>query len=616
MMVRVTLVGLLLFVTTCVVFWQVRSFDYLTVDDLKYVTENRHVGRGLSEENIQWAFTTTYFSNWHPLTWLSYMLDAQLFGQQNAGAFHLTNLLLHLANVLLLFVVLFGMTGALWKSAAVAALFAIHPLHVESVAWISERKDVLSTFFGLLAVGAYTRYARRERLGYYLLSLLCFTASLLSKQMLVTLPFLLLLLDYWPLGRLRWAGSGETGTVESSGLAAASAGREAARPFPAKPLGRLLLEKVPFLLLSIVLCVVAITAQQRGASVSSLEKLSLTARCLNAILVYVVYLSKTIWPQDLAVFYPHPGETFALAQVAVAALLLAAVTAVAIAQSRKRPYLLVGWLWYLGTLVPVIGIVQIGAQQMADRYTYVPLIGIFVAMTWLAAAAVGEGWLRRFALPVLSFAVLAAFAMVAWRQTANWRNSITLFEHTLAVTENNYFAHNNLGAALHRSRQVDAAILHYQAALRIQPSHAMAHFNLGNAYRDRLQLEKAIDHFQRALRFEPDHIMASVNLANIYHQQGRSAEAIAQYEKAILLDRENVEAHNNLGVVLYERKQFDEAIAHYRQALRVAPEYAVAHENLAVALQKQGRHQEARYHFQRVEALSAVQSRLPTAPGE
>jgi tetratricopeptide (TPR) repeat protein len=545
--------ALLLAGATLAAFSPVLSAGFVIYDDERYVLRNPHVHAGLSWETLCWALTSGYASNWHPLTWLSHMLDWRLFGAA-AWGHHLTSLLLHVANAVLLFVLLDRATGATGRSAFAAALFALHPLHVESVAWVAERKDVLSTLLWLLAVAAYVRWTRAGGWARYLLAAALFAAGLAAKPMLVTLPVTLLLLDFWPLAR--WPVRGPGG----------GAWRGAAR---------LLGEKVPLLALSAASAAVTLAVQASGPAVGSLQEFPLGDRTANALVACVAYLGKTAWPLALAVFYPHSGASLPVWKPAAAAALLATVTLLAVRLRRRRPYLLAGWLWYLVTLLPVIGLVQVGEQAMADRYTYVPLIGIFVAAAWgipdalaalLAAAGKGRdqaadpGHAARWALPAAAGAVLLALALLTRAQAATWKSSVALFGHALAVTEGNYLAHLDLGTALSREGRRDEALAHYEAAARLRPDDAQIQYNLGVALAAR----------------------------------GRAREAQERYERALALQPDYPEAHNNLGILLARQGRIEDGTRHCAEAVRLRPEFAEARFNLAVALHMAGRDAEAR----------------------
>jgi len=468
------------------------------------------------------------------MTWLSHMLDCELFGL-NPGMHHLTNLLFHMANSILLFLILRRMTGAIWQSAFVAALFALHPLHVESVAWVAERKDVLSTLFWMLTMWVYVLYAERPGLNRYLIMiLLFFILGLMSKPMLVTLPFVLLLMDYWPLGRLKpwWCRQKtELNSHKSTFL-------------------RLILEKVPLFALSAILSVVTFIAQ--GGAMKSLAKLNFGVRIANALVSYITYIGKAFWPQDLAVLYPHPGA-MAIWQPVGSGLLLLCLSLISIRTIRVFPYFAVGWLWYLGTLVPVIGLVQVGTHAMADRYTYIPLIGLFIMVAWGVPDLLRKWSYRRIVLALSAGLVVSILMMCTWLQVRHWKNTVSLFSHTTNVTVHNYIAHNGLGAGLEEQWQYDKAIYHYSEALRIKPDFAMAHNNLGGALYLKGDLKSAIRHYSEALRIEPY----------------------------------NAKAHYNLGLALERQGRMKSAIGHYSEALRIKPDFLPAQSSLRVALLRQ-----------------------------
>jgi hypothetical protein len=492
-------------VITLVVYEQVWEHEFVNYDDPDYVTENEYVQKGLTAESIQWAFTTGHASNWHPLTWLSLMLDHELFGL-NGGGFHVVNLLFHTANTLLLLLVLHKMTGALYRSVFVALLFAVHPLHVESVAWVAERKDVLSTFFWFFTMWVYVDYVKRGGWGLYVALTVAFGLGLMSKPMLVTLPFVLLLLDYWPLERLRFDGNN----------------------FNQKCL-RLLVEKVPLFFLAACSSVITIFAQRGGGSVISAGALSIWGRLSNAIVSYLIYMWKMIVPMRLAVFYPYMkargvGETVA------AAALLVCITLVIILVGRRCKYLVTGWLWYVGTLVPVIGIVQVGAQAYADRYTYVPIIGLFIIVAWGAVNLMGRWRYRKAVLAMGGIVVVGLLAVVTWIHLGRWCDTVTLFEHALAVTEDNCVAHNVLANTYGQLGDMDKSIGHGQEALRIFPQYDSAHYNLGMAYYGKGELTKAIEHWENALRIEPTFKDANYNIGVALESMGQ-AEQVAHYYK-------------------------------------------------------------------------------------
>ncbi|MFZ4437172.1 MAG: tetratricopeptide repeat protein [Syntrophales bacterium] len=529
---RGILVGLALVLITLAAYGQVGQFDFVHYDDDRYVFQNPHVLTGLKPENIVWAFQALHAGNWHPLTWLSLMADAQLFGK-NPGGYHLVNLLFHLLNILLLYSVLRMTTGSTWRSAAVASLFALHPLHVESVAWVAERKDVLSTFFLLLTLLAYAWYVKMPGYKRYLPVFLCFALGLLAKPMVVTLPFVLLLLDYWPLKR--W-------TIGFGANPAKSEENPAA-----KSIGGLLYEKLPLFALTVGSILVTLLAQQ--ADIVAMQHLPLPLRISNALVSYCDYLLKTLWPIPLAVLYPHP-EVIPFWQAVAAALILLALTALAVRNARSRPYLLVGWLWYLGTLVPVIGIIQVGVQSMADRYTYIPLIGIFIAAVWLLPEWTNRQGVQKYILPTLWLATAAFLFTVTQFQLEHWRNSKALFSHTLAVTKNNFVMLTNLGALLAAEGNLPDAISQYGEALKIRPDDLEANYNLGNLLLRQGKFRDALPFYGAAIRSKPDFAPARNNLGIALGQNGEQEKALDQFREAVRLDPGYQEARNNLEISL------------------------------------------------------------------
>ena len=571
------IICLILILATVAVFWQLPTHGFVTLDDNIYVYENRHVQKGLTGEGFFWAFTTLRAGFWHPLTWLSHMLDCQFSGL-NPGRHHLTNLLFHMANSLLLFLVLRRMTDARWRSAFVAALFALHPLHVESVAWIAERKDVLSTFFWLLTMWSYAFYAERTTARRYLMTLLFFALGLMAKPMLVTLPFVLLLMDYWPLHRVQRFHSTND--------------REA-RQFS---LLRLIWEKVPFFALAAASSIVTTIAQKSSGAISVLDTLPIKVRIANAFVSYIKYMGKMIWPSDLAVLYPYPEASSAWL-AAGAGLLLIFISIILIWASRRRPYLGVGWLWFLGTLVPVIGLIQAGPQAMADRFTYIPLIGLFILAAWGGYDMARRWPYRRVVLILAAVLPLLGLMFCTRSQVRYWKDSLTLFTHTLSITSDNWLVRNSLGVALAKEGRVEEAIKHYSEALRVRPDFAAAHFNLGNEKDKQGKFDEAIIHSREALRINPNFAEAHNQLGNVMVKQGRMDEALNHYSKALGLKPDYAEAHNNLGILLDALGRMEEAIGHFSEALRIDSDYAKAHFNLAGALLQQKRVDEAVAHL-------------------
>jgi tetratricopeptide (TPR) repeat protein len=569
-------------VLTLVAFAEVRHFDFVSMDDYIYVTSNAHVLSGLSWSGIGWAFTTSDANFWHPLTWLSLMLDVQMFGV-NPGALHVTNLLFHLASTLILFVALSRMTGRVGRSAFVAALFAVHPLHVESVAWISERKDVLSTLFMMLTLWGYAVYADKRRLGRpataaFLGVFVMFALGLMAKPMLVTLPFVLLLLDWWPLRRAAfWSGAPDGRPSLASVWRSWS------------PLVR---EKLPLFALAAVSGVVALFAQEQGGALAGLGSFPLAGRLANALHSYVAYVGQMFWPVGLVAFYPYP-QAVAIWPAVAALVALVAVTAAVAYVARRRPYLAVGWIWYVGTLLPVSGLVQVGSHAMADRYTYVPLIGLFVMVAWGAAEAAGRARLHRGVAGAVACAVLVACAVTTRAQVETWKDSMALWQHAVAVMPTNYYAHNALGLELSKQGRTSEAKEHFIEASRLAPGFANSHSNLGLVLEAEGLEDEAMSEYRKAVDLDPKYPQARINLGNALLKTGRAGEATAQYTEAVRLAPDSAAARTDLGTALLEAKRSDEAIVQFRQAVRLHPEYALAHYNLANALRRIGRPEEA-----------------------
>jgi len=562
------------------VFGQTARFGFVNYDDGRYVYDNPVVEKGLTLKGAFWALTDDKIDHWHPLTWLSHMADCQVYGLW-AGGHHLTNVALHAVAAMLLFLALREMSGSLWRSAFVAAVFAIHPLRVESVAWIAERKDVLSGVFFMLTLWAYARYARQPSRWRYAVVALLYGFGLLCKNTLVTLPFVLLLLDWWPLNRVTLDGA-DSGKVGAARLMAL--------------FGGLVKEKIPLFLISAGSCVVTVLAPQK---VAGSAQIPLLERLGNAVVSYGIYLWQVVFPAGLAIPYLNPPNGQPFWKVALAFVLLAAISMGVLACWKKRPYLLVGWLWYLGMLVPVIGIIQISYHAHADRFTYLPGIGLVMAGTW-AAGDWSMGWKhRRAVLEGLTAAVMGALMVCSWKQAAYWQDSETLWTHTLACTTDNEIAHNNLGNALLQKERVDEAIVHDQEALRISPNFAEAHYNLGLAICQKGRVDEAIVQFQEALKIKPYYAEAHYSLGNALRQRGRVDEAIFHYQRALQIQPDFAEAHNNLGTALRQKGRVDEAISHYQKALAIMPDNESVHVNLGNALLQKGRVDQAIVHFQK-----------------
>ena len=603
---------LALMVAILAVYAPVRHFDFVSWDDPIYVKDNLHVAAGLTWQGVSWAFTTMHAGYWLPLIWLSHMLDVQFYGL-SAGGHHVTNVLLHIANTLLLFGLLRRMTGTLGRSAFVAGLFALHPLHVESVAWITERKDVLSTLFWMLAMWAYVAWVRRPSREGYLVVLLLFALGLMAKPMVVTLPLALLLLDFWPLGRVGAGAGAEQRTVWL----------------------RLVREKLPLFGLAVASGIVTFVAQRSVGAVGDLGALPVSYRVGNALISYVAYIGKMLWPARLAAFYSFPrglsGWSMSGWSVFGAILALAAVSILVMRAARRHPYLPMGWLWYVGTLVPAIGLVQVGGQAMADRFTYVPLIGLFLMIAWGSSDLLTRWPARRIPLAAAAGLILAACAVTASGQVQYWKNSTSLWTHALEAAAENAFIDNQLaGALLEQGRYDEAvalhsralqlmpddadeqnnfandlthhgkiaeAIAHYTEALRINPRFAEAHNNLANAFVRQGKADEAFAHYSEALRIKPDYAEAHNGLGALLAGQGRSGEALAHYSEAVRIDPNYAEAHNNMGALLLGQEKTDEAIREFSEAVRINPAKPDFHYNLGVVLKKKGQINEARREF-------------------
>ncbi len=553
---RSILAALILVAATALAYAPILGNGFTSYDDDQYVTANPHVRGGLSLTGLRWAWTTTDAANWHPLTWLSHMADCEFFGLDPRGH-HAVSLALHLSNVALLFLVLAGMTGAAGKSAAVAALFALHPLHVESVAWVAERKDVLSGLFFLLTLAAYRRYVARPSLARYAVVGVALAAGLLAKPMLMTTPFVLLLLDRWPLERKE------------------------------SPM-RLAVEKAPLLALCAASAVMTIVAQRAGGALGTAQQYPLGMRVANALVAYVVYLRKTVWPSDLAAFYPYPAGDPSWLTAALAASVLLGITAAGVRAGRRHPYLLVGWLWYVGMLVPVIGLVQVGEQSLADRYTYLPLIGIFLVVAWGVPGVLERlrppGRSSRWAGWAALVALLVVLAVTTKREARVWHDSVTLFEHALVVTAESSSAHVNLAIGLEERGDLDRAEQHYRRALELRPDDVVAHNNLGYVLARRDRWAEGVEHYLAALRQDPDCADAHNNLGIALARERRFDEAMPHFAAAARRKPEDARYQFNWGTALVGEKHWTQAIEHFREAIRLQPDYAAAHFNLSAAL--------------------------------
>ena len=581
---------LLLIGLVILVFLPAGGNQFVNFDDPVYIYANAFVQQGYTPSSLHWAFTTFEGGFWHPLTWLSIMLDCSLFGV-HAGGHHWMSVVLHAVNTALIFLVFYKMSSAFWRSAFVAVLFGLHPLHVESVAWASERKDVLSTLFFLLSLWAYGSFAtEKQKSGkqkaeipsieapkYYLLSLLCFTLGLMTKSMVVTLPVILLLLDWWPLERIRRDG------------------------WQAKISG-LMREKIPFFALSLISGLITILAQKSVDALPSSSQFPIPARLANAVLSYATYLRQTILPFDLAVYYPYP-KSFSPLVVGGVVMAMALATIAIIRVSPRRPYLAFGWLWYLVTLLPVIGLIQAGGQAHADRYTYVPLVGVFAAFAWAGFELSKALPYQRVVLSVISASVICVCALLTRKQISYWKDSETLFAHTIGVTKENETAHCNLGSALATEGRLDEAIVQFKEALRLLPNYGEARSNLGAALAKNGQVDEGLGYLQEAVSQVPRSAGARCNLADALALKGQFDDAIMQYREAIKLAPSDFVSRCNLGQALASRGRFDEAIGEYKQALRLFPDYVEARNRLGVALAMTGHLPEAVAHLREAARL-------------
>jgi Tfp pilus assembly protein PilF len=557
-------ISLFLTLATVAVFWQLPGHDFVTIDDNVYVTSNSHVNSGLTAKSIRWAFTTVKAEFWHPLTWLSLMADTQIFGGR-PGGYHLTNLLLHIINTLLLFFFLSKATGKLWQSGFAASLFALHPLHVESVAWIAQRKDVLSTLFWLLTLWHYARFIEQPGRSRYGWVLVFFILGLMSKPMLLTLPFTLLLLDYWPFGRFQYEGS-----LRSF--------MHAAWPY--------IREKLPFFCIAAAATIVTYMAQKYGGGLDSLNPYPLSDRMANALISYCTYIWKMIWPQNLAFFYPF-SVNLPIWQTMAASVALGLVTALVLKLIKDQPYIIVGWMWYLGTLVPVIGLVKIGDFAMADRYTYIPLIGLFIILAWGLPELVRKWRYQAVALSLAAILVISSLAAVTWIQTRYWSNSITLYTHALQVTRNNFLAHYALGDILAGKGKMDQASSHFAEAVKIRPDKATLQNELGRALASQGRFDEAIPHLIQALKIKPNKAEAHYNAGLALAAQGQFKNSINHFAAAVQLHPALIQAqrrhtsefismHFRRGKAFEDNGDIDKAVKEYKQALSDPSAYVPA----------------------------------------
>lgn len=587
------LIAAALIVLILVIYGQVRNFDLTYYDDPENISMNVRVQQGLSLDNVRWALTTTYANFRMPLVWISFMADREIIdflsshgivmGQDGSGVYHLTNVFIHIAGSILLFVTLSRMTSCCWQSAFVATMFAVHPLHVEPVAWATSRKDVLSGLFWVLTMLAYAYYARRPSVMRYVLLLSTFVLGLMAKPMLVSLPLVLLMLDWWPLGRI--VGSPK---IDNSGHSTLRS-----------PLFAVA-EKLPLLALTTIASVLAYSAQQQGGALGPTDTYPFSVRIPNALVSYFAYIRQTIWPTGMIPFYPHPGRTLSEVLVAACAIGLILITFLVVRARRTRPYLIVGWLWYLTSLVPVIGLVQVGNHARADRYTYIPLIGLFVIAAWGISELTAAWKHRRIALSASACAVILAFTAISHRQAGYWRNDFTLFEHTLRVSPMNPVAHNDIGIAMLKQGKLRESIEHFKKALEVWPGYATAYNNIGVVYEGLGRFDEAVANYEMAIRVAPYDTDPGVhsNLGRTLGKQGKIPEAIKELSAALRIAPEFPGVHNDLGRVLELQGKIDEALNCFRRELELVPDNGDAHFNLGRILLKQKRNREAVHHLQ------------------
>ena len=531
---KIIVLCIALVVITLSLYIQVRNHEFISYDDGKYVSDNQHVARGLTANNIVWAFTTVYASNWHPITWLSHMADVHLYGM-DPGGHHLTNVGIHSLSSLILLLLLFRVTGSLWQSSFVAAMFALHPLHVESVAWVAERKDVISTLFLFITLFLYSEYVVKRKLTLYILTLFSFVLGLMSKPMLVTLPIILLLMDYWPLGRYQHEKQ-ERGLHQHSVRVVA-----------------FIKEKIPFFICSLLSGIITTYAQGKGGAIGMIP---FQQRIENALIAYLKYIFKALWPIDLAVLYPL-SPSFPLWQVISSLLVLLLVSAAAIWFGRRYPYLAVGWFWFLITLIPVIGLIQVGVQSMADRYTYIPLIGIFIITAWGVSDLTRSLQYREVIISVIAGAIIISSAVLTHKQVGYWRDSVSLYQHAIQVTTGNYVMHGNLGDILHKNGNLDAAIQEYQKALSIRPDYIIARKNLGLAFLDKGNFDLALQEYQEAIQINPYDIDVLGNIGHALYKVGHLDSAIQVLEEVLRINPNHVQALNTLGMAVFDKSVQD-----------------------------------------------------------
>jgi len=579
-----------LMVATFCIYSQIQDHEFINFDDDRYITDNLNVKAGLTSKSVKWVLTNSSHGDWAPVRWLSHIFDYQFY-ELNPKGHHLTNLFFHIANSLLLFLVLFRMTGAIWQSAFVAAMFAFHPLNVESVAWVSERKNVLSTLFWLLTMWAYIRYAEKSTIKSYGLVFLLFAFGLMSKSMLVTLPFVLLLLDYWPLERFKLGRREREFKIAQKD-----------KYFNGeKNISKLVLEKFPLLILSALCSITTLIIFEKIGEPVAQDSVSILTILTNVVIAYFEYLWKMLWPKGLAILYAHPGNTLAVWKGVLCGIALLVITTISIKLIRKAPYFVVGWFWYLGTLIPVIGFIPLEKHLIADRYAYLPLIGIFVIIAWGVPELLKKWHYRKNVLKASAGILILTLMPITWIQVSHWKSSITVFKHAITVTDKKYpgfsVAHFNLGIALVAEGKNEEAISHYKMAIKIKPDYAAVHNNLGSALVAEGKNEEAISHYKIAIELKPDSAAVHNNLGSALVAEGKIEYAISYFKLAIVLYSASGRAYNNLGNALVAEGKIEEAISHYKTAIKINPDFCVAHNNLGTALQNEGKNTEAISHY-------------------
>ncbi|MDP2984687.1 MAG: tetratricopeptide repeat protein [Candidatus Latescibacter sp.] len=569
---------------TLVVYGQVHNYYFINIDDDTYVYENVNVKSGLNPQSIINSFTSTHGSClWIPVTWLSLIVDYELFGL-NPGGYHLTNVLFHIINTLLLFAFFRKTTGNTWRSAFVAALFALHPLHVESVAWITERKDVLSIFFMMMALYMYSKYVERPSLRKYVPVIVLFSLGIMAKPMIITFPVLLLLLDFWPFGRFN--GGGKVTLKNSKFMKVAKV-----------TINRIFIEKIPFFMISAIVFIVTLVVAKGGNALISLDSLSLPQRLQEAVLSYALYIGKMIVPRHLAFFYPYRSEAVPLWEVSCAGLLLMGITVLVIRLSRRFPWYPFGWFWYLVSLLPVIGIFQAGEQSMADRFTYMPLIGLFVMGVWGVSDSIHNWGQKKLILSMLMMVIIFIYGTITWVQVKHWKDTYSLLSHALTVTSKNYLAHQYIGYYYARHGKIEDAFTHFNEALKIDPSFARIHNDLGALLTRIGKYDEALAHFREALRLDPNYAEVHDNIGILYAGQGKTNEALMHYNEALKLKPNNDKVLNHIGILWYNFGNNDKALGYYNEALRLNPNYAEAHDNIGILYDSQGKTNEALMHY-------------------